>query len=68
MAGFDIPALRRTAVVGLSEMILTENRKVLDVIAEKLIEVENLERKEFEELLIANGITPKKKKEEDTIA
>ena len=44
-----------------AESILTKHRGALDVIAQKLIEVETLERKEFEELLIANGITPKKK-------
>ena len=44
-----------------AKKILTKHRAALDVIAQKLIEVETLERKEFEELLIANGITPKKK-------
>ena len=43
-----------------AENILIKHRKALDAIAEKLIEVENLERKEFEELLSANGITTKK--------
>ncbi|XKT75195.1 MAG: ATP-dependent zinc metalloprotease FtsH [Patescibacteria group bacterium UBA2103] len=43
--------------------ILTKHRDVLDAIAQKLIEVETLERKEFEDLLIANGITPKKKED-----
>jgi len=47
-----------------AEKILTEHRNVLDAIAHKLIEVENLERKEFEDILIANGITPKKKKDD----
>ena len=50
-----------------AETILTTHRKVLDVIAQKLVEVETLERKEFEDLLIANGITPKKKEEEDLL-
>jgi len=44
-----------------AKKILTKHKVALDVIAQKLIEVETLERKEFEELLIANGITPKKK-------
>jgi len=46
-----------------AEDILTEYRSVLDAIALKLVEVETLERKEFEDLLIANGITPKKKED-----
>ena len=40
--------------------ILIENRQALENITKRLIEVETLERKEFEDLLIANGITPKK--------
>tara|TARA_B100000508_G_scaffold60333_1_gene47351 strand:- start:383609 stop:385531 length:1923 start_codon:yes stop_codon:yes gene_type:complete len=44
-----------------AKKILTKHKDALDVIAKKLIEVETLERAEFEELLIANGITPKKK-------
>ena len=47
-----------------AKTILTKHRDVLDAIAEKLVEVETLERQEFEELLLAHGITPKKK--EDT--
>lgn len=41
--------------------VITENRKLLDSIAIKLMEVETIEREEFENLLIANGVTPKKK-------
>jgi len=44
-----------------AEKIITDHRKALDAIALKLIEVETLEREEFEKLLIANGIVPKKK-------
>jgi cell division protease FtsH len=39
--------------------VITEHRKALDAIAIKLIEVETLEREAFENILIANGITPK---------
>ncbi len=46
--------------------VLTEHRKALDAIAEKLVEVETLEREEFEKLLIANGITPKTKEDEES--
>lgn len=41
--------------------ILTEKRKVLDSIAQKLVEVETLEQAEYNELIIANGIMPKKR-------
>ena len=46
-----------------ARQVITEKRKVLDVIANKLIEVETLEQKEYNDLLIANGITPKTKEE-----
>ncbi|MEI8123669.1 MAG: ATP-dependent zinc metalloprotease FtsH [bacterium] len=46
-----------------AEKIITDHRKALDSIAHKLIEVEVLEREEFEKLLIVNGITPKKKED-----
>lgn len=36
--------------------VLTENRNVLEIIAKKLIEVENLEREEYENILSAHGI------------
>lgn len=45
--------------------VITEHRKVLDAIALELIEVETLEREEFEKILIVNGITPKKSEDED---
>jgi cell division protease FtsH len=46
--------------------VITEHRKVLDAIALKLIDVETLEREEFEKILIVNGITPKVSEDEDT--
>jgi len=46
-----------------AEKIITEHRKALDAIAHKLIESETLERDDFEKLLIANGIVPKKKED-----
>jgi len=45
------------------EKILKDHRKVLDAIAHRLIETETIEQKEFEEILVANGIIPKKKKD-----
>ncbi len=47
--------------LAVAKKILTEKRNILDVIAKRLIEVETLEHKEYNELLIANGITPKTK-------
>ncbi len=47
--------------------VLTKHRKALDAIADKLVEVETIEREEFEKILIVNGITPKTKEEIDPI-
>ena len=44
--------------------VLVTHRKALDSMSQRLIDVETLERDEFEKLLIANGITPKQKEEE----
>ncbi|MCF7834067.1 MAG: ATP-dependent zinc metalloprotease FtsH [Candidatus Pacebacteria bacterium] len=44
-----------------AEKVLTENRKTLDAIAKKLIEVETLEQEEYEKILVAHGIELKKK-------
>jgi cell division protease FtsH len=44
-----------------AEKIITEHRKALDMIAQKLIETETIEREDFEKLLVANGIVPKQK-------
>jgi cell division protease FtsH len=46
-----------------AEKIVKENRKVLDAIAKRLIVAETIEQKEFEEILVAHGITPKKKQD-----
>ncbi len=43
--------------------VLTANRPALDNIVATLIDAETIERKEFEDLLIANGITPKREKD-----
>ena len=48
-----------------ARVVLTEHREALNMISERLTEVETLEREEFEKLLILNGIEPKKKEEED---
>ena len=41
--------------------VVTKDRKALDAIANKLVEVETIEQAEFEKILVANGIVPKKK-------
>jgi cell division protease FtsH len=46
-----------------AEEIITKHRKALDAIAAKLMEVETIEREEFETMLILHGITPKKKED-----
>ncbi|MCX6753529.1 MAG: ATP-dependent zinc metalloprotease FtsH [Candidatus Nomurabacteria bacterium] len=45
----------------VARTVLTDKRKVLDAIANKLIEVETLEQAEYNEIIVANGIIPKKK-------
>jgi len=47
-----------------AKIILTKNKKVLDTIAKKLVEVETLEREEYEKVIIACGIILKKPQEE----
>jgi ATP-dependent Zn protease len=46
-----------------AEKVLHDHRKALDMIALKLVEVETIERDAFEDILIANGIVPKQKKD-----
>jgi cell division protease FtsH len=45
-----------------AEEVLTEHKNVLEVIAKKLMDVENLEREEYENILEAHGILVKSKK------
>ncbi|MFA6386396.1 MAG: ATP-dependent zinc metalloprotease FtsH [Candidatus Paceibacterota bacterium] len=47
----------------VARTVLTDKRKVLDAIAHKLIDVETLEQAEYNEIIVANGIVPKKKEE-----
>ncbi len=44
-----------------AETVLTEKRKALDAIAMKLIEVETLEQVDYDQIILAFGIIPKKK-------
>ncbi len=46
-----------------AQKIIIDHRPLLDVIAKRLIEKETIEKDEFEQILIAHGITPKKKEE-----
>jgi cell division protease FtsH len=46
-----------------AETVVKEYRPVLDAIAERLIDVETIEQKEFEGILTAHGIKLKKKKD-----
>ena len=50
-----------------AEKVLAENRKALDAIAHKLIEVETLEQEEYNQIIIAHGISPKKIEEEKVV-
>jgi len=46
-----------------AESTIKTHKKLLDAVARRLIETETIERAEFEEILIANGVMPKKKKD-----
>jgi cell division protease FtsH len=47
--------------------VITKHRGALDAIAKELVEKETVERADFEKILIANGITPKKREEEGIV-
>lgn len=44
-----------------AENIVTTHKAALDAIAQRLVEVETIEREEYENIIIAHGIQPKKK-------
>ncbi len=44
-----------------AEEILTTHRSLLDIVAKRLVEVEVIEKDEYEQILVAHGITLKKK-------
>ncbi|MBI5139426.1 ATP-dependent zinc metalloprotease FtsH [Candidatus Nomurabacteria bacterium] len=46
-----------------AEKVLTEHREAFESITKKLIEVETLEQEEYEKIIVAHGIVPKKKEE-----
>jgi cell division protease FtsH len=49
-----------------AKQVMTEHRTALDAIATRLVDVETLEREDFEKILIANGITPKAPEAEES--
>jgi cell division protease FtsH len=46
-----------------AQTIIGEKRQALDAIALELMQVENIEREEFEKILVMHGIKPKRKEE-----
>jgi len=50
-----------------AKQVINDHREALDAIAKELIEKETVERADFEGLLVANGITPKKREEENIV-
>jgi ATP-dependent Zn proteases len=46
-----------------AEETVKKHQKLLDAIAERLMETETIEREEFEQILVANGVVPKRKKD-----
>ncbi|MBI5134303.1 MAG: ATP-dependent zinc metalloprotease FtsH [Candidatus Taylorbacteria bacterium] len=46
-----------------AEKTVKTHRKLLDAIAERLMEAETIERDDFEKILVAHGVIPKKKKD-----
>ena len=47
-----------------TEKILTDYRNLFEIISKRLIEVETIEREEYESIIVANGIQLKKKEEQ----
>jgi cell division protease FtsH len=50
-----------------AKKVITDHRDALDAIAKELTEKETIERTEFEKILVLNGITPKKKDDEEGV-
>jgi cell division protease FtsH len=46
-----------------AEAVIEKHRGAFDAIAKRLVEVETIEREEFEQILVLNGIAPKKKED-----
>ena len=60
-----------TRIIGEAKVratvVINEHREALDAIAKELVEKETVERADFEKILIANGITPKKREESESV-
>jgi len=52
-----------TNAMNRAESTIKIHKKLLDAVALRLIETETIERDEFEQILVANGVVPKKKKD-----
>ncbi|TSC71124.1 MAG: hypothetical protein G01um101449_109, partial [Parcubacteria group bacterium Gr01-1014_49] len=50
-----------------AKQVISAHRGALDAIAKELMVKETIERTDFEKILIANGITPKKREEEGVV-
>jgi len=51
----------------IAQQTISKHREALDAIAKELIEKETVERADFEIILVANGITPKKRAEDEIV-
>ncbi|MEI6420095.1 MAG: ATP-dependent zinc metalloprotease FtsH [bacterium] len=51
-----------TEAMKRAEKVLTDHKKAFEAVTKRLVETETLERAEYEQILIANGILPEKKK------
>lgn len=58
----EVSEIMATAKAKAEEIIRT-HRKALDFVAKRLIEVETIEREEYEKIITAHGIIPKQKKD-----
>ncbi|MEK7163314.1 MAG: ATP-dependent zinc metalloprotease FtsH [Patescibacteria group bacterium] len=57
-----------TNAMNRAEVTIKTHRKLLEAIAMRLIETETIEREEFEQILVAHGVVPKKKKDIEHLA
>ncbi len=58
----EVDAIMKEALAR-AEIIIKKHKKLLKAVARRLIEVETIEHDEFDKILVAHGIMPKKKKD-----